>query len=99
MVRERTFRDSLDWVLRQLGGDWAERRLATRIRRAVDRGEPLELDRRSTRQLIDRIARRELGMTGEDFLAAVAQDAIPDSPVAEHLAILAGAQSRFPSAR
>jgi hypothetical protein len=67
-----------------------ESAIALKLRRGRQSGEVVELSRAEARFLFDRTARRELNMSGAEFLRRLDAGDIPDSPVAEHLALLAG---------
>jgi hypothetical protein len=64
--------------------------IGRKLRRARHDGEAAELSRAEVRVLFDRIARRELHMSGDEFLKRLDAGDLPDDPVVEHLALLAG---------
>lgn len=64
--------------------------LGRKLRKGRRTGVAVELSRAETRLLFDRTARRELNMSGDEFLRRLDAGDLPDSPVAEHLALLAG---------
>jgi hypothetical protein len=76
----------------------AVRRLSRRDRLIVERkiragrraGESVELTVQEVRVLFDEIALRELGISGKEFLRRLDHGDLPDSPVVEHLTLLAG---------
>lgn len=64
--------------------------IGRKLRSGRRTGVAVELNRDETRIMFDRIARRELHMSGEEFLRRLDAGDLPDSPVVEHLALLAG---------
>jgi len=48
------------------------------------------LSRRQLMTVLDERARRYLGMSGKEFLKALENDDLPDSPAVTHLAMLVG---------
>jgi hypothetical protein len=63
------------------------------------RGDPpdddlIYLSRKEVRDLLERRAQAELGLSAEEFLAAVDNGQLRDSPVAQHLLLIAGERSR-----
>lgn len=64
--------------------------LARKLRAGPRTGKAVELNRAEARRMFDRIALRELGMSGDEFLRRLDTGDLPDSPVVEHLALLAG---------
>lgn len=48
------------------------------------------LSRRQLMTVLDKRARRYLGMSGKEFLKALEKDDLPDSPAVTHLAMLVG---------
>lgn len=57
----------------------------------VDQDYADDLTAEEVRGLLDEQARRYLGMTGEEFVAAAEQGSLPDHPAVAHLVLLAGA--------
>ena len=64
--------------------------IARKVRRGRQTGEVVELTRGEAGFLFDRTVRRELHMTRAEFLRRLDAGDLPDNPVAEHLALLAG---------
>jgi hypothetical protein len=64
--------------------------IGRKLRSGRRAGHAVELNRAEARVLFDRIARRELNMSGDEFLRRLDAGDLPDSPVVEHLALLAG---------
>ena len=64
--------------------------IARKMRSGRRTGQTIELTRAEARVMFDRIARRELGISGDEFLKRLDAGTLPDSPVVEHLALLAG---------
>jgi hypothetical protein len=65
--------------------------IARKLRRGHQSGQVVELTLAEARVLFDRTARKQLNMSGAEFLRRLdAGDDLPDSPVTEHLALLAG---------
>jgi hypothetical protein len=67
-----------------------ERAIAEKLRYAHAHGQAVVLTRAEGRVMFDRMVRRQLKMSGKEFLARMDRGELPDSPAAEHLAILAG---------
>ena len=65
-------------------------KIARKLRSGRRTGQTVELSRAEARVMFDRVARRELGMSGDEFLKRLDAGDLPDHPVAEHLALLAG---------
>jgi hypothetical protein len=64
--------------------------IGRKLRSGRRNGHAVELSRAEARILFDRIARRELDMSGAEFLKRLDAGTLPDSPVVEHLSLLAG---------
>ena len=64
--------------------------IARKLRTGQRTGHSIELSRDEARFMFDRLARRELGLSGDEFLRKLDAGELPDSPVVEHLALLAG---------
>lgn len=64
--------------------------IGRKLRSGRRTGHAVELNRAEARILFDRMARRELHMSGDEFLRRLDSGDLPDSPVVEHLALLAG---------
>lgn len=66
-------------------------RLWSFIRRQPPQDEDLVfLTRREVHELLDRLAKRDFGMTAEQFLVAVDQGELRESPLAQQLLVIAG---------
>ena len=64
--------------------------IARKLRSGRRTGIAVELTRSETRVLFDRAVCRQLGMTGDEFLRRLDAGTLPDTPAAEHLALMAG---------
>jgi hypothetical protein len=64
-----------------------------KFRAARVSGKPVELDLDEFRVMFDRMTRRQLDMSGEDFLQRMADGTLPDNDAAEYLADLAGGRA------
>jgi uncharacterized protein (DUF2461 family) len=71
----------------------ARRRLVQKLRASRVSGRPVELDQDEFRVMFDRITRRQLKMSADDFLRRMANGTLPDNEVAEYLADLAGGRT------
>lgn len=67
-----------------------QRAVQVKIRIARRNGEAVSLDRDELRVLFDRLTRRELGLSADEFLSRLDRGDLPDSPAVEHLTLLAG---------
>lgn len=59
----------------------------------------IRLNRRQVRRLIDDQARRDFGMSGEEFIAAFDRGELRESPLAQHLMLIAGERAGSESQR
>jgi len=64
-----------------------------RHRKTIE-GDLLYLSTSDVRELIDRTARQELGMTAEEFYAAAERGELDDTPAVAHLRLISGARPR-----
>jgi hypothetical protein len=64
--------------------------IGRKLRSGRRAGHAVELNRAEARVLFDRIALRELNMSGDEFLRRLDAGDLPDNPVVEHLALMAG---------
>jgi hypothetical protein len=64
-----------------------------RRRRLARRAPDVMLNRRQVHALIDERARRYLGMSGDEFMAAAKRGELPDDPAVAQLLMLTGARS------
>jgi hypothetical protein len=81
----RSIRSAWHSIRRRKGSE-----IGRKLRSGRRTGHAVELTRAEARVLFDRIARRELNMSGDEFLRRLDAGDLPDSPVVEHLALLAG---------
>jgi len=54
----------------------------------------VKLDDRQAARALNARAKKYLGMTGREFLAAARRGTLPDTPIARHLLIVAGGATR-----
>ena len=64
--------------------------IARKMRVGRRNGTAVELTKDEMRVVFDRMTRRGLGMSRSEFLERLDAGTLPDSPIAEHLALLAG---------
>ena len=67
-----------------------QHRIAVKFRHAQATGEAAQLTRAELRIVFDRMARRQLGMSGDEFLRRLDRGELPDTPEVHHLSVLAG---------
>lgn len=68
----------------------SKRRIAIKYRTAQATGEAAELTRAESRIVFDRMSRRQLGMSADEFLRRLDLGDLPDTPEVHHLTVLAG---------
>jgi hypothetical protein len=71
----------------------ARRSLVKKLRASRVSRRPIELDQDEFRVMFDRMTRRQLKMSGDDFLRRMANGTLPDTEAAEYLADLAGGRA------
>lgn len=64
--------------------------IARKIRSGQRAGRTVELTRAEMRVMFERMVRRELNISTDEFLDRLDRGDLPDTPAAEHLALLAG---------
>ena len=80
---------SLRWALKRVKAR-KQGPIARKLHAGKRAGLAVELSREEMRVIFDRLAQRELGMSGDEFLRKLDAGELPDNPVVEHLALLAG---------
>lgn len=75
---------------KRLRGGGPTSRIARKLMAAHRSGEVAELSRAEMKFLFDRATRRKLGMPLDEFLRRLERGDLPDSPLVDQLAFLAG---------
>jgi hypothetical protein len=65
-------------------------KIGRKLRSGRRTGHAVELSRAEARILFDRMACRELNISGDEFLRRLDAGDLPDHPAVEHLTMLAG---------
>jgi hypothetical protein len=67
-----------------------DRVVARKLRQGRRNRTAVSLTRSEMRIVFDRAVRRELNMSGADFLRRLDAGSLPDDPIVQHLSLLAG---------